>query len=137
MTADAPIALEETTRSSVRLIVSEELPEIINRFTNTGKTDNSAQEISEQPEDNAEPDNSENINSDIAENSPPIDGQEGNQNASKDAVKTNSSNTTIRSQDRGKAYNLSRLQDQHPEIFERVKSGELSANAAAIQAGFS
>jgi hypothetical protein len=73
MTADAPIALEETTRSSVRLIVSEELPEIINRFTNTGKTTNSAQEISEQPEDNAEPDNSENINSDIAENIPSVE----------------------------------------------------------------
>jgi hypothetical protein len=65
-------------------------------------------------------------------------GQEGNQNASKDAVKTKPDNISIRSGEHGtgKAYTLSRLQDQHPEIFERVKAGELSANAAAIQAGF-
>jgi hypothetical protein len=69
----ARIALEETTRSSVRLIVSEELPEIINRFTNTGKPTNSEHKISEQPENNAEADDSENINSDIAENSPPVE----------------------------------------------------------------
>jgi hypothetical protein len=35
-----------------------------------------------------------------------------------------------------KAYTLSRLKKNAPELFERVKAGELSANAAALQAGF-
>jgi hypothetical protein len=33
-------------------------------------------------------------------------------------------------------YTLRRLARDHEELFERVKAGELSANAAAIQAGF-
>jgi hypothetical protein len=35
-----------------------------------------------------------------------------------------------------RSYTLSRLERDHPELFERVCAGELSANAAAIQAGF-
>ena len=35
-----------------------------------------------------------------------------------------------------KSYTLSRLERDHPELFEAVCNGELSANAAAIQAGF-
>lgn len=35
-----------------------------------------------------------------------------------------------------RAYTVARLQKQHPELFERVKAGELSANKAAIEAGF-
>ena len=35
-----------------------------------------------------------------------------------------------------KDYTLSRLKKHAPELFERVKAGELSANAAALQAGF-
>ena len=35
-----------------------------------------------------------------------------------------------------KSYALSRLARDHPELFEAVCNGELSANAAAIQAGF-
>ena len=33
-------------------------------------------------------------------------------------------------------YTLERLQRDHPQLFERVKAKELSANAAAIEAGF-
>lgn len=39
-------------------------------------------------------------------------------------------------QGNAKAYTLSRLKKQSPALFERVKAGELSANAAAIEAGF-
>ena len=39
-------------------------------------------------------------------------------------------------QGNGKDYTLRRLMRDHPELLERVKSGELSANAAAIEAGF-
>jgi len=35
-----------------------------------------------------------------------------------------------------KAYTVSRLKNNRPDLFEKVVSGELSANAAAIQAGF-
>ena len=34
------------------------------------------------------------------------------------------------------AYTLNRLRRDAPELFERVKAGELTANAAAIEAGF-
>lgn len=35
-----------------------------------------------------------------------------------------------------RAYTVSRLKREAPALFERVKAGELSANAAAIEAGF-
>jgi len=35
-----------------------------------------------------------------------------------------------------RSYTVSRLERDHPELFERVKSGDFSANAAAIEAGF-
>lgn len=38
--------------------------------------------------------------------------------------------------DRGLAYTLSRLARTAPELYQRVLNGELSANAAAIAAGF-
>ena len=44
------------------------------------------------------------------------------------------SNPTIK--DRGRAYTLRRLEKDHPELFQQVCAGELSANAAAIEAGF-
>lgn len=44
--------------------------------------------------------------------------------------------TEVKKADRGKAYTLDRLQRESPELFEQVKAGELSANAAAIKAGF-
>jgi hypothetical protein len=39
-------------------------------------------------------------------------------------------------QGNSRAYTLDVLKREYPELFERVKAGELSANAAAIQAGF-
>ena len=36
----------------------------------------------------------------------------------------------------GKAYTVSRLKRESPELFQQVVAGELSANAAAIKAGF-
>lgn len=49
-----------------------------------------------------------------------------------------SNNVTISTPDRGnsRSYTVARLKQQAPELFEKVVSGELSANAAAIQAGF-
>jgi hypothetical protein len=35
-----------------------------------------------------------------------------------------------------RAYTLARLRRDHPELAERVIAGEISANAAAIEAGF-
>lgn len=46
--------------------------------------------------------------------------------------------TVIDGPERGntKAYTLSRLKRESPELFQAVCDGELSANAAAIKAGF-
>ena len=46
------------------------------------------------------------------------------------------SNTTLVDSDRGTNYNLRRLKRDHPELAKAVINGELSANAAAIKAGF-
>lgn len=35
-----------------------------------------------------------------------------------------------------KDYTLTRLHDQRPDLFDRVKTGELSVHAAAIEAGW-
>jgi hypothetical protein len=35
-----------------------------------------------------------------------------------------------------KSYTLRKLRDEYPDVFAKVKAGELSANAAAIEAGF-
>jgi hypothetical protein len=35
-----------------------------------------------------------------------------------------------------KSYTLSRLQKHRPELYEQVKAGQLTANAAAVEAGF-
>jgi hypothetical protein len=37
---------------------------------------------------------------------------------------------------RGRGYALARLDRDHPKLAARVRAGELSANAAAIEAGF-
>jgi hypothetical protein len=47
-----------------------------------------------------------------------------------------SSNTTLDNPDRGKAYTLRRLEKDAPSLFQKVLNNELSANAAAIVAGF-
>jgi hypothetical protein len=75
-------------------------------------------------------------------------GQEGNQNASNN--ETNNNNIIIRSdifespdppekkatQGTSRAYTLSRLDRERPDLFELVVQGEMSANAAAIMAGW-
>jgi hypothetical protein len=49
----------------------------------------------------------------------------------------NSDNVTIKPE-RGnsRAYTLDRLKRERPDLFDKVKLGKLSANAAAIEAGF-
>jgi hypothetical protein len=44
--------------------------------------------------------------------------------------------TSPATQGTSKSYTLNRLRREHSELFERVVAGELSANAAAIEAGF-
>lgn len=44
--------------------------------------------------------------------------------------------TQFKTADRGRAYDLSRLQREAPDLFAKVAAGEMSANAAAIKAGF-
>ena len=42
----------------------------------------------------------------------------------------------IRSYVNSLAYTVTRLKSQRPDLFDRVKGGEISANTAAIEAGF-
>ena len=51
------------------------------------------------------------------------------------AINDNIINTTS-SQGTSKAYTVSRLKRDRPDLFEKVVAGELSANKAAIEAGF-
>ena len=44
--------------------------------------------------------------------------------------------TNIPERGNSEAYTLNRLRRAAPELFEQVKQGDISANAAAIQAGF-
>jgi hypothetical protein len=45
-------------------------------------------------------------------------------------------NVTIMARGNNLAYTLARLSRDHSKLYERVIAGELSANAAAIEAGF-
>lgn len=45
-------------------------------------------------------------------------------------------NDVARSAGTSRAYTVTRLKSQRPDLFDRVKGGEISANAAAIEAGF-
>ena len=45
-------------------------------------------------------------------------------------------NIITSSQGTSRSYTVSRLQKQRPDLFAEVKAGKLSANAAAIKAGF-
>jgi hypothetical protein len=42
----------------------------------------------------------------------------------------------LSSQGNSKSYTVSRLKRDRPDLFERVVAGELSANRAAIEAGY-
>jgi|SaaInlStandDraft_1057018.scaffolds.fasta_scaffold35918_2 hypothetical protein len=68
--------------------------------------------------------------------SPKPGAPEGNSNAAKE--KNKGDNVTFDSNPRGNAatHTLKRLKRDNPELAERVVNGDLSANAAAIEAGF-
>lgn len=51
-------------------------------------------------------------------------------------VTVNNVNSKQRSAGNSKSYTLSRLSKQAPDLYQQVVAGELSANAAAIAAGF-
>jgi len=65
---------------------------------------------------------------------PPI-GEHGGDRRSQQAMEQ-LRNTSLKSGTQTAAYTIARLQRDCPELHERVLSGELSANAAAIEAGF-
>jgi hypothetical protein len=57
--------------------------------------------------------------------------------ANKGKPEVNHDNVMIKArQGNSRAYMLTRLKQQKPELFKRVTRGEMSANAAAIEAGF-
>ncbi len=64
-------------------------------------------------------------------------GEHGGDRRSEKA-ETKSDNITLETDRRGtsRSYTVSRLQKQRPDLFADVKAGKLSANAAAIKAGF-
>lgn len=62
-------------------------------------------------------------------------GQHGGDRRSEKA-KDQGDNITLIQRGTDKSYTLARLHRDHPELAERVEAGELSANAAAIEAGF-
>ena len=53
-----------------------------------------------------------------------------------DKVKDQGNNVTLNQRGNDKSYTLARLRRDEPELAKRVEAGELSANAAAIKAGF-
>lgn len=67
-------------------------------------------------------------------------GKEGGDKRSKEARTTgdivNGDVRPATKKGNSRAYTVARLQRESPELFEQVKAGELSANAAAIKAGF-
>jgi len=63
------------------------------------------------------------------------DAYEGGQGARNDLTELND-NIIKSEQGTSKSYTLSRLNRDYPKLYSRVLAGELSANAAAIKAGF-
>lgn len=63
-------------------------------------------------------------------------GAHGGDTRSEAATIVDNRNNGRRSAGTTRAYTLSRLKRESPELFGRVCAGELSANAAAIEAGF-
>jgi hypothetical protein len=64
-----------------------------------------------------------------------VDGPGGDRQSESKSISDNITNGPV---DRGtsKAYTVSRLKRDRPDLFEKVVAGELSANKAAIEAGF-
>ena len=63
-------------------------------------------------------------------------GKRGGDRRSEKAKKDQGNNITLITRGTSPSYTLARLKRDAPELAKRVASGELSANAAAIQAGF-
>jgi hypothetical protein len=64
-------------------------------------------------------------------------GKQGGDRRSEKARADQGSDTTLKQVGRGRAYVLARLdRDGHAALAAKVRAGELSANAAAIEAGF-
>ena len=63
-------------------------------------------------------------------------GTEGGDKRSEGATTNDNVMVSSARQGNSKSYTLSRLDRDHPELFDAVCNGELSANAAAIKAGF-
>lgn len=61
---------------------------------------------------------------------PPIAKHGGDRKSNQGSV------TTLNEEDRGAEYALRRLKRDRPDLAERVVNGNLSANAAAVEAGF-
>ncbi len=64
-----------------------------------------------------------------------VEGPGGDRQSESKSISDNITNASV---DRGtsKSYTVSRLKRDRPDLFERVVSGDLSANRAAIEAGF-
>ena len=59
-----------------------------------------------------------------------------NASKSKPPQENKGDSVTFDSRGNDRSYTLARLHRDHPALAERVERGELSANAAAIEAGF-
>ena len=72
------------------------------------------------------------IDGEVGEQQTLSESMEGNNNASKDKNSIVNDKAVLTSA----TYALKRLKRDHPELAKQVINGDLSANAAAIQAGF-
>ncbi len=60
----------------------------------------------------------------------------GNYQSGSDNITTRTEEGESPKRGTSRAYNLNRLKREAPELFEEVKAGNMTANAAAIKAGF-
>ena len=63
-------------------------------------------------------------------------GKHGGDRRSEEATKVDNVNLERASKGNSRSYTVSRLQRESPELFAQVAAGTISANAAAIKAGF-
>lgn len=64
-----------------------------------------------------------------------VDGPGGDRQSESKSISDNVTNALV-VRGNSKSYTVSRLKRDRPDLFERVVAGELSANRAAIEAGF-
>lgn len=63
-------------------------------------------------------------------------GRHGGDRRSEEAVNDQGDNVTLKERGNARSYIMARLDRDRPDLLERVVAGDLSANAAAIEAGF-